>query len=200
MTPERWLCAALHNLAPDVRRRLEAEYREHIRGALDAGEAGEEVLAALGDPEALNRELLATHLSEYEAKVLAGRTQRWTARTAWAPPLLGLAASGMAALLGAEDARALPWLALPPLVGALLSGMLVWWRGRWTILEAALYSSPALRFALLIVWATGQGLIGAPSWPRVLGFVVGVGLLFAFAEAWTHGPLYRKARAGRGVA
>lgn len=196
MTPERWLAEALHNLAPDVRRRLEAEYREHFRGAREAGVPEWHLLADLGDPQRLNRDLLATHLTEYEAKVLQSRVRRWTPGTPWGPLLMGAVYAlvlGVMKGLGGQQAD-LAWAAAPLLVGGLGSAALL--RGRYAGDPArlALYGWPALTLSAALVFAAGQAVTNWPSLLKLLGFLLVACLLFLWAELGWRGSLYRKAR------
>ncbi|WP_104989684.1 DUF1700 domain-containing protein [Deinococcus sp. NW-56] len=198
MTPERWLAEALGNLAPGVRRRLEAEYREHFREAREAGVPEWQLLADLGDPKRLNHDLLTTHLTEYEAKVLQSRVRRWTPGTPWGPLLLGGVATlvlGVLKALGSEQAD-LPWAAAPLLVGGLGSAALLYLRKRYTgdPDRLALYGWPALTLSAALVFTAGQAVMNWPSWPKLLGFLLVALLLFLWAELGWRGRLYRKAR------
>lgn len=198
MTPQRWLAEALHNLAPDVRRRLEAEYREHFRGAREAGVPEWQLLADLGDPQRLNRDLLATHLTEYEAKVLQSRVRRWTPGTPWGPLMMGTAGAFVLILINAFGGRQadLAWAAAPLLVGGLGSAALLWLRGRYAgdPDRLALYGWPALTLSAALVFAAGQAVTNWPSLLKLLGFLLVACLLFLWAELGWRGSLYRKAR------
>lgn len=198
MTSERWLAEALGNLAPEVRRRLEAEYREHFREARESGVPEWQLLADLGDPGRLNRDLLATHLTEYEAKVLQGRVRRWTPGTPWRPLLMGAVYAlvlGVMKILGGEQTDAL-WAAAPLLVGGLGSAALLGLRGRYTDDpdRLALYGWPALTLSAALVFAAGQAVMNWPSLPKLLGFLLVALLLFLWIELGWRGSLYRKAR------
>lgn len=198
MTLGRWLAEALHNLAPDVRRRLEAEYREHFRGAREAGVPEWQLLADLGDPKRLNRDLLTTYLTEYEAKVLQSRVRRWTPGTPWGPLMMGTAGAFALILINAFGGRQadLAWAAAPLAVGVLGSAALLYLRKRYAgdPDRLALYGWPALTLSAALVFTAGQAVMNWPSWPKLLGFLLVALLLFLWAELGWRGSLYRKAR------
>lgn len=191
MNLNQWLTAALRDLDPQARARLDAEYTAHFHDALDVTGSEAQALASLGDPERLNGQLKRQYLTTDEVSWI-DRYAATIAQPYWGWILAGVMLFYM---LFITQLRGTTWLNLGLVGGSTVLVVLGRALAIWYLSRRKAASIVALLALTVFIPATqiGISLTALKDWRVTDHLAVVVGFLFVwYGSAFHYSQIWLK--------